>query len=825
VTIPGGVAGNRKSRYLIGSAVVAGVVLIIWLVIQFSAPRGPLLIGFADSSPYHFRAPDGDPRGAAYEIVSEAARRAKIELKWVYCPEDSEAALRTRKVDLWPMVGDFPDRRQFFHISDPWIGGDYFILARPGATRLTSDSTEEVGYTIGSVRARLIKKAFPLATPVKVNDLTTLVAEVCTGRLAAGIFEAGESREALVTQVPDCPGTRLRAYPISGLRVDFGVGATKRARSSADRIQEEIQVLALEGFLLSTLAEYSIFDVGDIAATYSLMQLQERQRVLEWAMGALGLAFGVTLLLCWFLYRAKRAVARADAEKTESVVRYALATRATNDAIWDWNPLTGAMTWSELMQSLFGYSATEIGAYMAWRNERIHPDDRERVINAMNWALADGRTTWSTQYRFRRKTGKYAWVMDRGCIVYDEAMNPMRVVGAMSDITHQRLMEEQLRQSQKMEAIGRLAGGVAHDFNNLLTVIDGYSQFLLNVTKDNSAARGYATRIQKAAQSAAALTQQLLAFSRRQIIEPKPVDLNSVLGEAEGMIRRLVGEDIKTVFVYNAQEGMVLAEVNQLHQVLMNLTANARDAMPEGGNLLFEISNIDLGPEYVDDHTGVKPGPYVLLAVSDTGTGMDDETKSHIFEPFYTTKGKGMGTGLGLSTVHGVVEQNGGWILVYSEPGKGTTFKIYLPRVAAVPSAPTTAEANTTDHRGVETILIVEDHPDVRKLASDVLQSQGYKVIEAAAAEEALSISRTHGGTIDLMLTDVVLPGMSGRDLAERIGLDRPEMKILYMSGYTENAIVHRGILLPGITFLPKPFTPPALLQKVREILGRALTS
>ncbi|RPJ80595.1 MAG: hybrid sensor histidine kinase/response regulator, partial [Acidobacteria bacterium] len=225
--------------------------------------------------------------------------------------------------------------------------------------------------------------------------------------------------------------------------------------------------------------------------------------------------------------------------------------------------------------------------------------------------------------------------------------------GAMSDITHQRLMEEQLRQSQKMEAIGRLAGGVAHDFNNLLTVIDGYSQFLLNVTKDNSAARGYATKIQKAAQSAAALTQQLLAFSRRQIIEPKPVDLNSVLGEAEGMIRRLVGEDIETVFVYDAQERMVLAEVNQLHQVLMNLTANARDAMPEGGKLLFEICNIDLGPEYVEDHPGVKSGPYVLLAVSDTGTGMDDETKSHIFEPFYTTKGKGMGTGLGLSTVHG----------------------------------------------------------------------------------------------------------------------------------------------------------------------------
>ncbi len=821
VTIPGGITRNRKFRYWIGFFIVVGLALALWLAREFSAPRGPFLIGFANSSPYHFPAPGGGPSGAAYEIVSEAAKRAKIKLKWVYCPEDSEAALRAGKVDLWPMVGDFPDRRKLFHISDPWIGGDFFILALPGARRLTSDSAELIGYTNGTVRARLIRRAFPFATPVQLNDLPTLVAAVCSGRVGAGIFEAGESREALVAQVPDCRGGRLRAYPMSGLRVDFGIGATKRASSGADRIQKEIQVLAHEGFLLSTLAEYSIFDVGDIAATYSLMQLQERHRLLQWGLAALSLAFGLTLLLCWFLYRAKRAVARADAEKTESVVRYTLATRATNDVIWDWDPITGLMMWSDLMQSLFGYSSAEIGKDMAWRNERIHPDEREAVVNAMNRALADGRTTWSTDYRFRRKTGKYAWVMDRGCIVYSEAKAPLRVVGAMSDITHQRLLEEQLRQSQKMEAIGRLAGGVAHDFNNLLTVIDGYSQFLLNAIGENSTSRGYAAKIQKAAQSAAALTQQLLAFSRRQIIEPKAVDLNTVLAEAEGMIQRLVGEDIETVFSYDAQEGMVLAEVNQLHQLLMNLTANARDAMPKGGKLLFELSNVQVGPDYIEDHPGVQPGPYVLLAVSDTGTGMDEETKSHIFEPFYTTKHKGMGTGLGLSTVHGVVEQNGGWIWVYSEPGKGTTFKIYLPQVTGAPPASVTAEASPVDHRGVETILIVEDHPDVRKLASDVLRSQGYQVIEVPAAEEALSISRSHVGAIDLMLTDVVLPGMSGRELAERIGHDRPEMRILYMSGYAENAIVHRGILLPGIAFLPKPFSPQALLEKIRELLGQ----
>ncbi len=813
------------ARYSIGFFIVVALVFsALWLAREFATPRGPFRIGFGDSAPYHFPTPDGSPAGAAYEIVAEAAKRAGVKLKWVYCPEDSETALRAGKVDLWPMIGDFADRRKFFYISDPWIGGDFFILAPPGAKQLTRNSAVRIGYSgTGALRTRLIKRAFPLATRVQLQDLSTMVAAVCSGGVAAAIFEAGESKEALETRLPDCRGRQLRAYPMPGLRVDFGVGATDLGRSSADRIQNEIQILAREGFLLSTLAKYSIYDVGDIAATYSLMQLQERQRSLQWGVAALSLGFGLTLVLCWFLYSAKRAAARADAEKAESVIRYTLATRATNDIIWDWDPITGVMTWSELVQSLLGYQLGEIGEDMAWRNERIHPDEREGVIDAMDRALAEGQTTWSAEYRFLRQNGRYAWVIDRGCIVYNEAGKPLRVVGAMSDITRQRLLEEQLRQSQKMEAIGRLAGGVAHDFNNLLTVIDGYCQFLLSATAEDTPARGYAAKIQKAAQSAASLTQQLLAFSRRQIIEPTAVDCNSVLAEAEGMIQRLVGEDIETVFSYNVREGMVLAEINQLHQVLMNLTANARDAMPEGGKLLFEISNVEVGPDYIEDHPGVHPGLYVLLTVSDTGAGMDEETKSHIFEPFYTTKRKGMGTGLGLSTVHGIVEQNGGWIRVYSELGKGTTFKIYLPRVTATLPTCVRAEAGKVDHCGIETILIVEDHPDVRKLASQVLRSHGYQVIEAPAAEEALSISRDLGGTIHLMLTDVVLPGMSGHELAERIAPDRPEMKILYMSGYTENAIVHRGILLPGIAFLPKPFSPQALLEKVREMLREAV--
>jgi len=817
----GKIKDGRKRLYWISAFLIGGAVLAIALIRQASGPVAPLLIGYADSAPYHFRNPDGSPAGAAYEIVAEAAKRAKIDLVWVYCPEESEAALRSGKVDLWPIIGDFPDRRKHFYISDPWISTDYFILAPKGAGHLTSTFTGNIGYSSGGVRSRLIKRIFPASNAVRLDSLQDLIAAVCSERVAAGIFEAGESRTALEARAPGCNDRQLQAYPIRGLRVDFGVGAKSGLSYVANRIQREIHGLAREGFLLSTLAKYSIFDIGDITATYSLMQLQERQRFLHWGLAALSLGLAFTLLVCWSLYRTKQAVARADSEKAESVIRYALASRATKDAIWDWSPSTDQVTWSELIQSDFGYSGNDIGRDMAWRNERIHPDERDSVLKSMERALEEGRTTWSADYRFRRKNGKYASVVDRACIVYDGGSKPQRVVGAISDMTHQRILEEQLRQAQKMEAVGRLAGGVAHDFNNLLTVITGYSQLMLLKAEEKSLFHEYATKIQKAAASAASLTQQLLAFSRRQAIEPKAIDLNVALAEAEAMLKRLLEENIETVIHCSPEPCMVLAEIGQLHQVVMNLATNARDAMPQGGRLLFELSNVELASDYVEDHAGVKPGAYVLMAVTDTGSGMDEETQRHIFEPFFTTKSKGVGTGLGLSTVQGIVEQNGGSIWVYSELGKGTSFKIYLPRVKA-PVAVVKLPQSTTSPTAPagETILIVEDHAEVRRVASESLRYHGYCVVEATSAEEALLISEKCSGTIDVMVTDVVLPGMSGRELAEQIGPRRPGMKILYVSGYTENVIAHQGILIPGIAFLAKPFSQQALLDKIRQLLG-----
>jgi len=389
------------------------------------------------------------------------------------------------------------------------------------------------------------------------------------------------------------------------------------------------------------------------------------------------------------------------------------------------------------------------------------------------------------------------------------------------DVTERRALEQQLRQAQKMEAVGRLAGGIAHDFNNLLMVISGYSEFLLDRIGPDPALRGPAQEIANAAERATSLTRQLLAFSRKQMLAPKIVDLNGVVTESLKMLTRLIGEDIDLVMVAGAEIGAAKADPGQIEQVIMNLAVNARDAMPHGGNLTIETANVTLDEEYARLHAPVTPGKYVMLAISDTGVGMDAETQSHIFEPFFTTKGL-KGTGLGLSTVYGIIKQSGGYIWVYSEPGKGTSFRIYLPRVSATGEAiaaePTVAAAKPEQALG--TILLVEDESNLRRLARQYLENQGYTVLEAADGAAAIEVSSAHSGPIHLLLTDVIMPGMNGRELAHRLSALRPEIKVLYMSGYTENAIAHNGTLEEGITLLQKPFTLPTLKAKVREKLS-----
>lgn len=389
-----------------------------------------------------------------------------------------------------------------------------------------------------------------------------------------------------------------------------------------------------------------------------------------------------------------------------------------------------------------------------------------------------------------------------------------------NDITEQRTLEEQYRQSQKMEAVGRLAGGIAHDFNNLLGVITGYSDFLLLGIKPGDPMQETIEHIRNAGIRAANLTRQLLAFSRRQILEPQILNLNAVVVETEKMLRRLIGEDIDLVTVLNSNLKAIKIDPGQIEQVIMNLAVNARDAMPEGGRLTIETANVELDRNYVREHLSVEPGFYVMLAVSDTGIGMDHETLSHIFEPFFTTKERDKGTGLGLSTVYGIVKQSMGSIYVYSEPERGTTFKIYFPVVDGDTETETPRKDRLQDLKGTETILVVEDESMLREMVGSVLARFGYKVLTAAIPEEALRIAEEFSATIHLMVTDVVMPGMSGRRLAETLKLSRPELKTLYISGYTDNAITHHGVLDAGVSFLQKPFTIDGLTRRVREMLN-----
>lgn len=520
---------------------------------------------------------------------------------------------------------------------------------------------------------------------------------------------------------------------------------------------------------------------------------------------------------------------QAEAALHKTQEQYRLIAENTGDLICVVDVRGNYVYLSPSYEEVLGYAPESLLGQSCF--SMIHPDDRQKAEEETARSIAH-KTPERLELRIRHKDGNWKVFETLGNWIYDSQDRPQHGILVSRDITERkqaeetlreseeklRLSEEQLRMSQKLEAVGQLAGGVAHDFNNLLTVISGYSELVLNRLSADDSNRPKIEEIKRAAERASGLTRQLLAFSRKQVLQPKLFDLNHLVTDMTKMLQRLIGENIEMTTIIGP-EAPITADPGQMEQVLMNLVVNARDAMPNGGRLTIETAPVEFDETYVASHLNVQPGNYVMLAVSDTGQGMDADTRKHIFEPFFTTKEQGKGTGLGLSTVYGIVKQSGGDIWLYSEPGQGTVFKVYLPAANSVEQQATAAADRSELPRGTETILIVEDEPKIRELAIDCLSFCGYDVMSAGNGMEALDLLKETKRPIDLLLTDLVMPKLSGRELSEQVSIIQPSAKVLFMSGYTNDAIVNHGLLDGATSLIQKPFTLEALVRRVREVL------
>jgi len=508
------------------------------------------------------------------------------------------------------------------------------------------------------------------------------------------------------------------------------------------------------------------------------------------------------------------------AERRRVEARTQLALTASQMGVWELDLAADRLEWSDSLAAIFGLSPAQAPTTMAGFTAVIHPEDRAAARASMDRAINE-KTDIVNEFRTVWPDGTVHWIAGRARLVSDGEGTATRIIGVAMDIGERKFLEEQLRQSQKMEAIGQLAGGVAHDFNNLLTVIQGYADLVLVTMTADDRRRTDVDEIVKAATRAAGLTRQLLAFSRKQVLQPALVDVNSLVGNTSRMLRRLIGEHVELATNLSSDLDPVYADSGQLEQILMNLAINARDAMPDGGRLSIETAMVVLDDSRTIQHVRVKPGSYVMLAVVDSGTGMDEQTKERIFEPFFTTKERGHGTGLGLATVYGIVRQSGGYISVETKPGGGATFKVFLPRAEATsPGDMPVAQAEPAP-TGSETLLLVEDEEAVRFLSRSLLERAGYRVLDAEGPRQAEDVFRQHADAIDLLVTDIAMPGSTGPSLFARLSAERPSLKVLYMSGYPDEGMVHQAGLPPKVEFLQKPFTAEALMFKVREALDR----
>ncbi len=509
---------------------------------------------------------------------------------------------------------------------------------------------------------------------------------------------------------------------------------------------------------------------------------------------------------------------KAEALLLESQERLILAAESARLGIWDWDVVADKMEWDDRMYELYGIKAEDFsGAYDAWQ-KGLHPDDLAVGEENIRAALADEKP-FINEFRVVWPNGEVHTLEARASVRRDPSGKPLRMIGVNWDVTERKDLENQVRQSQKMEAVGVLAGGIAHDFNNLLTAINGFSDLTLRKMEADSPFRRNIEEVHKAGVRAAELTSQLLTFSRKEALNPSVINLNSVISNIEMMLRRVIRESIELNVILEPGVCNVVADSGQIEQVIMNLTINARDAMPDGGSLTIETKNVQLDAHFAEQHIMSAPGDYVRLTVSDTGEGMDLATSSHIFEPFFTTKEKGKGTGLGLATVYGIVKQSGGAISVYSEVGHGTVFKVYLPCVNLTVENPLWPAEDEVSNGGTETILFVEDDDSVRAFVMEVLESSGYNVLAANGGRAALQLCESYSGQIDMLISDVIMPKMGGSELKNHVVKLFPDIKVLFISGYTDDSIASQRIDDHSIAFLEKPFSPETFIKKIRTVL------
>jgi PAS domain S-box-containing protein len=791
-----------------------------YLISNNHQSKAPLKVGIRHNPPYYFVQSNGAVAGLSVDVIEEATRRAAIPIRWVVIDinEPIDKALISGKIDIWPVTTIFPEPRPGLYITEPWLRSNYFLLSlqSSGIERSNDVAGRPVTYVMSRLETQMVHQVLGHARLQGVMSPQEALDAVCSGRADAAFLEARAGQALLLKRPAGCLSAALQFAPVESASLPMGIGSTRAAAPIADTLRSEIGKLAEDGTIDSIISRWSFITTKETQAVYSMLEARRRAR---WFVYGMILLVAALMGSIWQIRRvrhAKRGSENALRALQYSEESYRSLVENARDIVYT-HDLNGNFTsLNKAGETITGFSRAE--ALHLNIDQVVAPEWLQTARQSIKNRLA-GYASSPYEVEIVAKDGHRVSLEVNGRLIMKDG-KPVAIQGIARDITERKSLEEQLRQAQKMEAVGNLAGGVAHDFNNLLTVMVGYCELLLTNTTSTTAEHKMIAEILKAAKQAASLTAQLLAFGRRQRLELLVLNLNDVIRGTQKMLRRLIGEHIELITDLDPALACTKADAGQIQQVIMNLAVNARDAMAGGGRLTIRTRNQDFEEGFSRGKMVITPGRYIVISVSDTGCGMDKETQARIFEPFFTTKEMGKGTGLGLSTVYGIVKQSGGHIWANSEPGQGTTFAVYLPRIDARPAAdeippPVKVEA------GVGTVLLVEDETDVRQLTRASLEAHGYQVIEAKDGLHALHAIQEANSPVDLLLTDVVMPVMTGPALARQLQRLRPGLKILFISGYSDNELLETSPPLQHSAFLQKPFTPQILASKVQEVMGR----